>query len=154
MPAPKEILSPSRRHDLRHRCGEVVGVDPVIAAAIVERPDTHPDIDGRANTMTVMAPKRGDDEMLLLCLQAREPRFDRQVRDGDVAHPNCAIEQRDVACDVELPTARQLANSREETAKDRSVTLINRVARVPRESQNDGSFSANATHHGGPYRRR
>src|SRR2546427_5214756 len=77
MPALKEILSPSRRHDLRHRCGEVVGVDPVIAAAIVERPDTHPDVDGRANTMTVMASERGDDEMLLLRLQAREPRLDR-----------------------------------------------------------------------------
>src|ERR1043166_1172165 len=71
------VPRPSRRHDRRRFCGELIGVDPVIAAAIVKRPDTHSDIDGRANTMTVMAPKRGDDEMLLLCLQAREPRFDR-----------------------------------------------------------------------------
>src|SRR2546427_9089154 len=116
MPAPKEILSPSRRHDLRHRCGEVVGVDPVIAAAIVKRPDTHPNIDGRANTMTVMASERGDDEMLLLRLQAREPRPDRQVPADDVTHPNRAIEQRDAACDAELPTARKLSDSREETS--------------------------------------
>src|SRR2546427_13056080 len=105
MPAPKEILSPSRRHDLRHRCGEVVGVAPVIAAGIAKRPDTHPDIDGRANTMTVMASERGDNEMLLLRLQAREPRLDRYVRDGDVTHPNRAIQHRQLARDAELPTA-------------------------------------------------
>src|SRR5439155_27270223 len=46
------ILSPSRLHVLRHRCGEVVGVDPVLAAAIMMRPDIHPDIDCTANTLT------------------------------------------------------------------------------------------------------
>src|SRR6266480_5246988 len=64
--------------------------------------------------------------------------------------PNRAIEQRDVACDAELPTARQLSDSREETAKDRNVPLINRVARVPHERQTDGGFGANAAHHGDP----
>src|SRR6266480_2124900 len=65
--------------------------------------------------------------------------------------PNRAIEQRDVACDAELPTARQLSDSREETAKDRNVPLINRVARVPHERQTDGGFGANAAHHGDPF---
>src|SRR5262249_50663597 len=129
-------------------------VDSVVATAVVERPDAHADIEGRANTMTVMAPKGGDDEMLFLRLQAREPRLDRQVCDGDVAHPNRAIKQRDVACDAELPTARQLSDSREETPKDRNVPLINRIARVPHEGQTDGGFSANAAHHGDPHRHR
>src|SRR5262249_55517199 len=98
----------SRRHDLRYRCGEVVGVDPVVAAAILERPDTHPDVVRRANTVAVMAPEGADDEMLLLCLQAGEPWLDREVCDRDVAHTNRAVKQRDVACDAELPPVRQL----------------------------------------------
>src|SRR5256885_16823129 len=32
------ILSPSRRHDLRHRCGEADGVDPVLAPTVVNSP--------------------------------------------------------------------------------------------------------------------